>query len=74
MATQNLAEALVESCRSGDVQSLQALLTQYPGIDVNFTTEGGVTLLMHTIIGAGESKSLLKTEKKEECGEQRLFF
>lgn len=49
-----LVEGVVEACHSGNVGTLQALLTQYPELDINLTTEGGVTLLMHTIIGAGE--------------------
>ena len=44
----------MEACHSGDVGTLQSLLTQHPELDINLTTEGGVTLLMHTIIGAGE--------------------
>ena len=53
MATEDLAVALVEASRLGDVQTLEALLTEAQGSDINFTTEGGVTLLMHAIIGAG---------------------
>ncbi len=50
------SQQLVEVCHTGDAQSLAALLTQNPGeLDVNLSSEGGVTLLMHTIIGAGES-------------------
>ena len=49
-----LVEGVVEACHSGDVGTLQTLLTQHPELDINLTTEGGVTLLMHTIIGAGE--------------------
>lgn len=49
-----LVEGVVEACHSGNVGTLQALLTQHPELDINLTTEGGVTLLMHTIIGAGE--------------------
>ncbi len=49
-----MASQLVELCHNGDAQSLAALLTQSPGeIDVNLASEGGVTLLMHAIIGAG---------------------
>ena len=49
-----LVEGVVEACHCGDVGTLQTLLTQHPELDINLTTEGGVTLLMHTIIGAGE--------------------
>ena len=49
---------LVKACSSGDVQTLYYMLSQYtdPAYVVNLTSEGGVTLLMHTIIGAGERK------------------
>ena len=50
-----LVEGVVEACHSGNVGTLQALLTQHPELDINLATEGGVTLLMHTIIGAGDS-------------------
>ena len=53
MATEDLATALVEASRLGDVQSLETLLIEAQGSDINFATEGGVTLLMHAIIGAG---------------------
>ena len=43
---------IVEACRSGDLITLQQLLTDQS--DVSIVTEGGVTLLMHAIIGAGE--------------------
>ncbi len=46
----NLAEG--EACRTGDLIGLQGLLTDQS--DVSIVTEGGVTLLMHAIIGAGE--------------------
>ena len=51
------SQQLVEVCRTGDTQSLQILMTQHPGqLDVNLASEGGVTLLMHAIIGAGGKK------------------
>ncbi len=43
---------IVEACRTGDLIGLQGLLTDQS--DVSIVTEGGVTLLMHAIIGAGE--------------------
>ena len=57
MAAHQLAQSLVDVCNSGDARGLVALLDQNPGIDLNFTTEGGVTLLMHAIIGAGRKQS-----------------
>ena len=48
-----LVEGVADACHSGDVGTLQAMLTQYPELDINLSTEGGVTLLMHAIIGAG---------------------
>ena len=46
-------ERLVLACQAGDARAMQQLLTANLGLDVAMTTEGGVTLLMHTIIGAG---------------------
>ena len=55
MATEEqLSEILVQCCSLGDPQTLQQVINEYPDIDYNMTTEGGVTLLMHTVIGAGE--------------------
>ena len=45
-------QEVVNVCSSGDVQTLYELLSQHPGL-VNLASDGGVTLLMHTIIGAG---------------------
>ena len=53
MSAEEIAEALVSSCNHGDVATLQQLLSTYPDLDINYATEGGVTLLMHAIIGAG---------------------
>ena len=50
----DLAVGLVTACTQGDVSGLQTILSAYPDLDINYTIEGGVTLLMHTIIGAGE--------------------
>ena len=46
---------LVSACSSGDVQTLYQLLSQQADLTnlINLTSDGGVTLLMHTIIGAG---------------------
>ena len=48
-----MASELVVACKVGDVQTLYDLLSQQPSV-VNLTSEGEVTLLMHTIIGAGK--------------------
>lgn len=53
MSAEEIADALVTSCNHGDVATLQQLLATYPDLDINYATEGGVTLLMHAIIGAG---------------------
>ncbi len=45
--------ALVVACSQGDHVSLQSILNSYSDVDLNATTDGGVTLLMHAIIGAG---------------------
>lgn len=46
---------LVNACSSGDVETLYQLLNQQADVSgvVNLSSEGDVTLLMHTIIGAG---------------------
>ena len=48
-----LSEWLVHCCSMGDPHTLRQVRMEYPEADFNMTTEGGVTLLMHTIIGAG---------------------
>ena len=50
---QQLLEVLLQCCDLGDPHTLQQVVREYPDIDYNITTEGGVTLLMHAIIGAG---------------------
>ena len=52
-SVQEVLQLVVHSCSMGDYQALQNLLFQHPDININMTTEGGATLLMHTIIGAG---------------------
>lgn len=54
MENQNtLEEVIVERCRTGDAAALQSILLQSPQIDLNFITDGGVTLLMHALVGLG---------------------
>lgn len=50
-----LPEELVGVCKAGDIHTLYQMLSQQadPSQLVNLTSEGDVTLLMHTIIGAG---------------------
>lgn len=50
---EQLLEILLQCCQLGDPVTLQQVVSQYPDLDYNITTEGGVTLLMHTVIGAG---------------------
>ena len=50
-----LEEVIVEMCRTGDAASLRSILAQSPQTDLNFNTDGGITLLMHAILGIGES-------------------
>ena len=50
---EQLSELLVHCCSMGDPHTLRQIRTEYPEADFNMTTKGGVTLLMHTIIGAG---------------------
>ncbi len=53
----DVPQELVNACSLGDVQTLYELLSQHAGL-VNLASEGGVTLLMHTIIGAGNRAKL----------------
>ena len=60
---------LVQACTSGDVQALYEILSQQQSQEelalmVNLTTEGGVTLLMHTIIGAGRRSNFISLKSK----------
>ena len=48
------ADQLLLACQNGDAHTLQAMMSSVAGLDLSMTTEDGVTLLMHTIIGAGE--------------------
>ena len=50
---EQLSKMLVHCCSIGDPHTLREIRREYPEADFNMTTEGGVTLLMHTIIGAG---------------------
>lgn len=56
-SAEQLSELLVHCCSMGDPHTLRQVRTEYPQADFNMTTEGGVTLLMHTIIGASMYKS-----------------
>ena len=49
----DFAEALVQTSYAGDAESLRILLQQSAaaGVDLNFATEEGFTLLMHAING-----------------------
>ena len=49
----SVEERLLLACQSGDAHTVQRLMSEVPGLDVGMATEGGVTLLMHAIIGAG---------------------
>ena len=51
----NAADQLLLACQNGDAHSLQAMMSSVAGLDLSMATEDGVTLLMHTIIGAGEA-------------------
>ncbi len=53
--TSSVPLEMVNACSSGDVQTLYQLLSQHPDPTslINLASDGGVTLLMHAIIGAG---------------------
>lgn len=57
MSEQQLSQILLQSCQLGDPETLQRVVREYPDLDYNVTTEDGVTLLMHTVIGAGKPKN-----------------
>ena len=46
---------LLLAARSGNLQFLDSLLGAYPGLDVNFVDDGGLTPLMHCVVGSAES-------------------
>lgn len=48
-----LEEVLADVCRRGDIATLQSILAKSPEADLNITTDGGLTLLMHALIGFG---------------------
>ena len=50
----SVEEQLLLACQNGDAGTLQTITSSVPGLDLSMATEDGVTLLMQTIIGAGE--------------------
>lgn len=49
-------ELLIHCASQGDVAQLDSVLTSYANnVDINFLTEGGLNLLMHTVISAGSN-------------------
>ncbi|XP_065891781.1 inversin-B-like isoform X2 [Dysidea avara] len=49
-------ELLIHCASQGDVAQLDSVLTKYANdIDINFQTEGGLNLLIHTVISAGSN-------------------
>ena len=50
-------------CSSGDVEKLYSLLSKLDDVEgaVNLTFDDGVTLLMQTIIGAGNVSVIINT-------------
>ena len=48
----SVTEQLLTACQRGDAHALQSLLS-VADLDLSMTTEDGVTLIMHTVIGAG---------------------
>lgn len=49
-----VSDQLLLACQNGDAHTLQTLMSSVAGLNLAMTTEDGVTLLMHTIIGAGK--------------------
>lgn len=52
-----VGDQLLLACQNGDAHTLQTLMSSVAGLDLAMTTEDGVTLIMHTIIGAGKPHS-----------------
>lgn len=48
-----VGDQLLLACQNGDAHTLQTLMSM-AGLNLSMTTEDGVTLLMHAIIGAGK--------------------
>ena len=56
----SLGDLLVDAARSGNVVALDGLLQEGDGgAHVNLQTEGGVSLIMHAIIGWCVGKALI---------------
>lgn len=65
-----VGDQLLLACQNGDAHTLQTLMSSVAGLDLAMTTEDGVTLLMHTIIGAGKrhsTKCLMASEGVRVC-------
>lgn len=54
-----VGDQLLLACQNGDAYTLQSLMSSVAGLDLAMTTEDGVTLLMHAIVGAGKRHSNL---------------
>lgn len=65
----DLVEALVQTSFTGDVESLRVLLQQSAaaGVDLNFATEEGFTLLMHAINGGTVLSDTINYIFTHEC-------
>ena len=68
----DVSTQLLAACQSGDAHALQSMMSSVAGVDLSMKTEGGVTLLMHTIIGAGilayDRAQLLNSYAREFAG------
>ena len=55
-----LLQQLVDACSTGDPSAAAECLQQclQYGIDLNFVTEEGLTLVSHTIVSAGQSSTV----------------
>lgn len=58
----DVQHGLFLAARSGNLQSLDSILGSYPGLDVNFVDEGGLSPLMHCVVGSAEA-----TGQHSEC-------
>jgi ankyrin repeat protein len=51
----NVQHGLLLAARSGNLQSLDSILGSYPELDVNFVDDGGLTPLIHCVVGSAEA-------------------
>ncbi len=64
---QIMAAVLVEACVSGELATVQSSLTHSPDL-IHTVTQDGLTLLMHSVVGAGTYYCVWVCEGVRVCG------